>query len=281
MRRVSKTGFLRSKRPSKYVRWSVAKARKLGFMVPRPLRYTQGHPVGTKSNGFGFPAVKVVRCVYHAYDPFTMPDAVAGTAVLQTGLTMHIRMNDPYDPCTDIAGVFNDTSGGYELFSSYYNRYVVLGSKLVVKLMANGVYNGGENALEYTATPLVWGVKLDDDDTFGFAGWEAAACDKNVKWKTFKVGLGDQCKSQKITVKYSPRKWFGVQDVRDSTDASNIGSTTGSSPGRLVYAIPFFQYADKVTPSTLRGFGIEVFLYQTVQFMLPKDTPSTLVQNED
>lgn len=223
--------------------------------------------------GYGVGNEKVVKCKYTGVVNYSYP---ANVSTMNTmGNSSIIFLNSPYDPDYSSTGTFNLSSAGYKLWSKLFSNYVVLGAKVIytLRLKKPFVYTSSTT----TATQVnsgnrafKWGVKIDDDASIsGYTNWQEIWSDPWNKSRT----LGPQpvfgSRSSTIVQKFSPRKFFGIKDVRDDDIA---GAGVGSNPTRPAYSIPWIQPLDQVdSDGNAVDFQLEITLYQTVLFRRPKD----------
>lgn len=178
---------------------------------------------------------------------------LAGTAgILQR---YAFSANSVYDP--------NNTGGGhqpmgYDQWTTLYNKYVVLGSKIIVRMIPN--FNGVGQIGSGVA-----GVHLSDGPTPPYSTANEYIESRKGTWRIINWNGGLLDISQTIMVsKFSAKKFFNVKDVRDNQD---LRSTTGKNPDTRAYFIVWLdspmvdtQYSAIVTIDYIVSFSDPVNL---------------------
>jgi len=258
-RRVSKVRNVSRKRVARRSLWRRSKRFKAG----RRMRPSRGM-------NFGVGSERIVKERYYAHTTFTVP---YNTAALTVGPSSSIiKLNDAQDPSFAASGTFNLYPAGYKLWGNLFNYYTVLGAKVVYTLRNCNAASATTSGPGVRNLGFKWGVKLDDDSSIaGFTNWAQLSSDSNCRTKTFLFQRGYN-NSSTIVVKYSPRRFFGIKDTRDE---DTIGASTGATPTRLCYAIPWIQSLDPsggiINSDADILASLEIKLYMTVLFKKPKD----------
>lgn len=232
---------------------------------------------------FGFGDRKVVKMRWYASYP-----VVIGSNGLVTG--SRLRMNCVADPDGITGGNWGDkVPAGYRLYSRLYDRYTVIGSKAVYTLRQTRMVNpcpvnpttsgtgGGSIRLSTMINPIVWGVKLDQDNSLNsMSAWYQVVSDRDVRHKTFAPGMLNNG-FQRIVMKYSPRKFYGV---KDPVGEESISADMGAVPARTATCIPWFQFQDlSASFSEVAEYLLQVNVYYTVVLTEPHDVYSLATDN--
>ncbi len=152
-----------------------------------------------------------------------------------------IRANDPVDPFGNISGVGTDYQPiGWDQWSVFFNHYVVTGSKLTTY-----VSTATSDARGYT------GVTLDSATLPNFTS------EYYIERKLGSYRFISQPRnSQKLTCKYSTRKFFNVVDVKDNL--SRLGNDVLSSPTDLAYFRHWWQAAAGASESVRATYILDL-----------------------
>lgn len=229
----------------------------------RSRRYRRRSYKGKYRRGGQFNVVqgkKYVKCTYVSVKDVAINSY--GTLGALIVLPDVMVMNAPIDPDTTTGGAFNDQkSAGFKFWSTLYNHYRVVKSKLVTRIRQSSCL-----AASTTPSPLVvCGVKLDDNGTLtGYNGWEQFSGDPLAKYKFLSLGqTGETSKGVKLT------SWY--RDKTTLANRDNSGAATNAVPADLWYAITYLQMADKVEYTALPSLQIVRTMTMWVEFTEPKD----------
>ena len=221
-----------------------------------------------------FPRVRVMKMHYTSTRPY-----VLNGYTLVCPFAQELRINDIYDPLTNITGWDNVSATMYTLMASQYGRYVVLGSKAVFTIRqasqmnvqdmkASGIYtpNIAESLYSSLPTPTIrFGLILDNDRTYtGKSTYTDFIGSKFHKFKdvTMSHYLRTKCV---LSIGYSPKKYFGLP----SSDL-DVGAAINASPAKICNATVYCQeLSQSLNISTQYIVTAEIFY--TVKFMDPKD----------
>lgn len=160
------------------------------------------------------------------------------------------RANSVYDP--DFTGVGGSAAMGFDQMASFYERYVVLGSKITVQVATESAGNGFN---------YMCGVYLEDNSTFPYSSWEGLREAKKGQSKL----ICHQRNGQWLTAKYSAKKFHQVKDVKD---VSNLSGTVAGNPDESAFFIVWMQPLDKSTEQTVE---LCVTIDYIVQYSEPKE----------
>lgn len=144
-------------------------------------------------------------------------------------LALHnFSCNSIFDP--DFTGVGHQPLG-HDQWQLIYKRYLVLGSKIMIRVLASS-----DDNLVY---PVTVGVQLTNDGTVS-SNLNTLLENKQCSF----VNINQQpglAPPRLVTRKYSPKKHFGFKDVRDNSD--EIGADFGASPAEPAYFTMFYGSA--------------------------------------
>lgn len=175
----------------------------------------------------GFPTNKVVKMRY--VSSISLADAAGGVLVKN-----HFRANGIYDP--DYTGTGHQPLGR-DQWATFYNEYVVLGSKITVRfLFAAGT------------VPIVCGVFLTNSHS---TGTSFRQLNEQGRSRGNIINASSATKNTVVKGYYSARKFHNVVDVRDNFD--NLGALLGSSPSALADYVVYAQSYDEAGTMTARA----------------------------
>lgn len=205
---------------------------------------------------FGFADQKVVRMFYDMAET----QAINNSAAMSK--PCYLVMNDvgkPHPMSTPTATY--TTMAGYGLFKTLYTSFVVLGSKLTVTIRP-GKFINEQKATSGTSTfpdgwwpSFKWGVLLHDAPNSGtYSTWTQIVCDPSARHKTWTPKSDGSGPSSTLTVGYSPKKFWGVSNVRDAFD--DYGAVFGSTPTSRCYAVLWIQPIDQATVPFLQTIQV-------------------------
>lgn len=205
------------------------------------------------TNYIGFPKNKIVKMRY--VDTYT---AVADDVYAQ----VNYRANSIYDP--------NHLTGGhqplgYDQWEQFYNHYVVLGSKITVQLTSGYQANNNDSV-------IFWSY-LSDDTTLSPISTTDTSLIENGKAK-YRITNGNMQIGKPIvlTTKYSAKKFFNVDDVKDNL--TRLGAAFGANPTEEAY----FCFGVGPISGNTNLSGRWTFLV-TVDYIVEFSEPKELLQS--
>lgn len=235
-------------RPSKRARFS----RRRRF-IKRRSRNRRGRRSGW-SNNFSIPNRKAIVCKYHAQYGTIDPGSVGA---LGTSSVYTLRANSPYDPQYSASGTFNQTAAGYKLWSTLYDHYTVISSKVTYVFRQAQTLSTSVNAAD-----LKVGVIAHDNATLTGSNWVQISANPRARVKTMHM-TADSKGYCKITLTFSAKKFFSCANPLDIKD--NIGAAVGYNPLDQCFFIPFWQDAAIGTETGIK-FNLEIYMTQNVIF---------------
>jgi len=167
----------------------------------------------------GFPKTTMVRLRYVDYCTL---DAGAGTCAQAI-----FKANGCYDPRTAVGG---HQPMGFDQWSTFYNHYVVVGSKIRAHLGTGGV-----------TTPIngaIFGINLNDDVTMST---DVTTIMEQGLTKYNKQNFSPHAGSGKgfvATKTFSSKKFFNITNVTDNIN--RVGAPTTADPTDLANYIVWF-----------------------------------------
>lgn len=191
----------------------------------------------------GFPITKIVKMRY--VDTIRMDPAAGASA------THRFRANSINDP--DITGAGHQPLG-HDQWAAFYNHYVVLGSKITCKFIAESTSQTSSLCALYTSddefTPNTAIVTIEQ----GLAKWRSG------------VLSTDGQSSMRVVNTYSAKKFFNLTDVKDNV--TRVGAYFENNPSDgAVYTL---QYAALNLLSDLAAIQVLVTIEYTVSVSEPK-----------
>jgi len=158
------------------------------------------------------------------------------------------RANGLYDPNYTSTG---HQPMGFDQWSALYNHYVVLGSKMTVKVLPQ----------ETNVSPCIIGTFLTDGTAVPYTTPGSFIEAKRGPYRLFKAT--DRVVS--LVQKYSSKKQFNVVDVKDNMD--RLGANVGADPTEEAMFNIWFFTMDLSTAS----LNLFVTIDYIVEFSEPKD----------
>lgn len=129
--------------------------------------------------------------------------------------------NGVYDP--DITGTGHQPYG-YDQWSTFYPTWIVLGSKIRVKMVSADTNAPG--------IPAFFGVSLNNNLLGAWGASQTALIEQpNTSWRFIQTGPNSQ-PSRSATQTYSPRKWWGLVNARD---VQGLWGQTNNNPADITY----------------------------------------------
>lgn len=192
----------------------------------------------------------VVRVTYKYTGSQTLPSGPLTTSMIALGAT--IRANSIYDPNVAITGAFNTATSWYNFYSKFYNRYEVLGTKIVLTVRQLSNSNPADGYAGIYPSYKV-GLKLDDDGTAFTTteNWVNLTSDPNVNMRTLK--MTDSADGQvSVPIVYKPSKWFSKDERVDNM------AYFGANPANEVRSVGFIQMEnlDSGEINSAYGYGV-------------------------
>lgn len=167
------------------------------------------------------------------------------------------RANSPHDP--NQSGVGHQPMA-WDEYSQLYNHYVVLGSKITVQFASN---------VASTLSPPVVGIFQSDDTTYSTQYITSLIEQNRCVYRM--IAHGYQVKPTTLTSKFSTKKFFNVNDVKDNLD--RLGAPIGSNPGEEAYFVVFC--GDQLEGEDISG----VYALCTVEYIVAFSEPKELAQS--
>lgn len=191
----------------------------------------------------GFPGNRIVKMRFVHYFQLT---STSGAISAQA-----IKANCVYRP----VGTAHDAIG-YGLWSPLYNKYVVIGSKCVWRIIGdhNQTTNGGPPSWFHTS--------IQDNLTYVAGDFEAVAENGGGRNKLYHTLEDRQC----IMVSYfSPKKFLNLTNIKDNI--ADVGTSFGTDPQRMAYHTIQMQTVDKATTTS-------VYVVATVDYLVLMSEPT-------
>lgn len=200
-------------------------------------------------NMLGFPRQQVVSMRFNDYISLN-----AGVGTIASYL---YRCNSVFDP--DYSGVGHQPSA-YDIWTQFYQHYVVIGSKITIQFNTNNI----------SATPpCVVGVYVNDDTSIVPTTHTGITENRLGHYALY---TPDQTtKSKKISIGFSPKKFFGIKDIKDNID--RLGALVTANPSEQAYfTIWVAGQLPTDDPILVNGW---VTIDYKVLFSEPKDLPQS------
>lgn len=177
---------------------------------------------------------------------------VATQSVTSTGGALQeviLRANSVFDPFQGSGG---HQPMSYDQWSALYNHYVVLGSKITIKLLP----------IDGDQSPGYCGIYLSDGTVPPYTSAPEFAEARKGTWKLI---IPAQSSSVTLTNKLSVKKFFNVKDVKDNID--RLGASVTANPAEEAYYHFWYGTANGSTDTIRIMYTIDYI----VQFSEPKD----------
>lgn len=179
---------------------------------------------------------------------------------LAGGKATHVyNANDLFQP--DVTSLTPHQPMKFDQLSAFYNSYVVVGSKITVRLVGSTGTGG-------TAVPVCWGISLDDNQSV------PGDYDANVEQgrASYKISNLTNAERQSVlTKKFSAKKFFNVTNIKDNV--SRIGAFVSASPPDQAGFVLWMQSLDKATSSATIRFLV------TIDYIALFSEPKDLAQS--
>lgn len=192
---------------------------------------------GTLSYGnyrsYGFRDSKLVRCNWSAEETQVVYSGTFTAAYACTG----IQVNSAYDPWTGVTGTYNVTVGGFDLHAQLYNRYIVVGAKLIVTFRFDTT-----NPSDQFNTLYKVGLHKHTTNSLGYIlSWEKAQSDPNSVVRSV-VAIRQVPTRATVKMNFSLKKEFGLKDIRDQLlTTTGANASVSASPTFGMFVVPFYQ----------------------------------------
>lgn len=230
--------------------------RKYGYKKRKPRRrrrkrkYRISAPMGRMQSGF--PSTRVCK--------FRYVEQIALNAGIGTIASVDFKANGCHDPYTPSGG---HQPLGWDEWKSFYNRYIVLGSKINVAFSQS---TAGANT-----APVACGVFVSDDGTIPTSVTTIAEQGLS-KWKYLSAPAGTGSNAiAKVSQTFSSKKFFNVADLKDNYD--RYGANVEADPTDQAH---FMVWCGDIAPSGDPA-GINAFV--VVDYIVMFSEPKALVQS--
>lgn len=197
----------------------------------------------------GLPKQRTIKMRYSGLG--TLVNPADGTIVLK-----QFRANGIFDP--DYTGTGHQPMG-YDQWKSYYNHYVVLGSRISVRIIPS------QDSAGYSAAV---GMYLSDNFTLPYTEY-TAFIEANKGSYTICNGASTNIKA--LHTNYSAKKFFNVTDVKDNLD--RLGSAQNADPTEAAVYNLWYQAADLSTGPTNLQYIV------TIDYIVSWSEPQDLAQS--
>lgn len=158
------------------------------------------------------------------------------------------RANGIYDPRVAVGG---HQPMGFDQWSVLYNHYVVVGSKITIKVIN-----------DTTVSPAMCGVYLSDGQTLSYTTPEEYI---EARKGTYRMIQPTNPKTLSLSNKFSAKRFYNIVNIKDNVD--RLGSPIGQDPGEQAYYHIWYQTLDS-SSDTIR---FTVTIDYIVLFSEPKD----------
>lgn len=222
--------------------------RSRGVVKKRPYkrRYVARRRFKPNLQGFvsGMPKVRRISMRYNDQNNLTSTLGALGQFVFSA--------NSIFDPSTTGTG---HQPMGHDTWATLYNHYVVLGSRIIVKIIPTN-----------PASPALCGIYLSEDSTLEYTNSSELIEAKKGTWRTI---VPSNVREQTIMSKFSARKYFNVTDVKDNQ--ARIGGTMGANPTDPASFVCWYETTDNST-NTVRSVV-------TIDYIVSFSEPRNLAQS--
>ncbi len=206
------------------------------------------------------PRVRVAHLRYVQLVDFLAMDTTLGSATFNA--------NSAFDPAGSAAGFVHIDSHqpmGFDQWALLFRNYVVKGSKITVTRIG----------CEAETTPQPdqteagrFGIYVSDSN--------APVYTRGTSYKEARKGMtryvsNNQRSAQSCTSVYSPRRMYGIKDIKDNQD--RLGAAVTANPTELASFVLWAQLEN--TPQVETTWNFEV----TMEFCIQFDEPVDLLQS--
>lgn len=164
------------------------------------------------------------------------------------------RANGVFDP--NHTGIGHQPMG-YDQWSTLFNHYVVVGSRINVAM------TGSEPA---NANPSVFGVYLTDSTTVPYTDWTEF---KEAKKGTQRTMQGGRTTALSCGSKFSAKKFYNITDIKDNVD--RLGADILTTPAEQALYCIYYQVLNNLTIT-------QTFLV-TIDYIVDFSEPRDLTQS--
>lgn len=194
---------------------------------------------------------------------------------IETGSTalsaIVFNANGAFDPAGVASGGFSHVDAhqpmGYDQWAALFRNYVVKGSKITVIRIG---CNAATEPLPDQTEAGRFGVYISDS--------EAPVYTRGTSYKEARKGQvryvsSNQRTAQSARAYYSPRRVYGIKDIKDNQD--RLGAVVTANPTELASFILWMQM--ETNPTILAQWDFEVTIEYCVQFDEPVDLAQSTV----
>lgn len=191
----------------------------------------------------------------------------------------YVKVNNLYDPYSGITGWGNVVPSLYTLMAGQYNRYTVLGAKVIMVIRPHTLFNvaatntilsgngGGSVYAGVNNPPMRFGLVLDDNATLSETSYDKLVGAKFHTYRDMTPNItGDRPNYVTLKSYFSAKKFFGEGKMDDT-----YGAAVGSAPTKQAYVIPYAQVLDQTSAPVCNVFGIHWKVSFKVLWSNPKD----------
>lgn len=170
------------------------------------------------------------------------------------------RANGIYDPQVALGG---HQPLGYDQWHTFYNHYVVLGSKITVNFVKTGTAG--------TVVPLACCVLLCDDTTLTPTLMSTTLEQGLAKYKLMSTSINLGPQQVTVVKKFSAKRFFNVTDVKDNI--KTLGASFGADPTEGAYFLIIAGSPGTDTP--IEGVTAVLTIDYIVSMSEPKELPQS------
>lgn len=178
------------------------------------------------------------------------------TGALATMVNTQFRANGCHDPEVAVGG---HQPMAWDNWKALYNHYVVVGSKITVKVSAQ------HNAAR---TPTVVGLYLADDSTIPYTSYDGLIESRKGTYTFVQIA---QDTVQTLTNTFGAKKFFNLTDVKDNVQ--RIGTTTEADPTEQAI---YYIYSQSIG---MAGTSLDLNIIVTVDYIVDFSEPKDLAQS--
>lgn len=204
----------------------------------------------------GMPRVRVAHLRYVQLVNFMTTDQVLGTALFNANSAF-----DPAGLATSFVHIDPHQPMGFDQWALLFRNYVVMGSKITVTRIG----------CEAATTPQPdqteagrFGIYTSDTAT---PTYTRGTTYKEARKGQTRYVSNNQRSSQKCVAVYSPRRMYGIKDIKDNQD--RLGAVVGANPGELAKFVLWAQLEN--TPQVETTWNFEATIEYCIQFDEPVD----------
>lgn len=215
----------------------------------KSMRRYKKYPLYSMGTPSGIPTIRRASLRYTQQVPITSSNGDFAARVF--------RANSIHQP--EVTPVLPMPEGGRKPYASQtwatlYQKYMVVGSKISVKILLDDVGQNGAMAS---------GVHLDTDGMFPTNQKYTTLIEaRKGSW----VAATNQRRANSVYAKYSTRNFFNITDVKDNID--NLGANINTNPEQVAY---FVIWAQSIKPGTTNSLRAIVTIDYLVDYSDPLD----------